>query len=60
MLAEEATPSRELIEASLEDAAYTFTAVSARNISTIPDTVLEGRGCVEWDFAALPTKEAIQ
>jgi (2Fe-2S) ferredoxin len=42
-LAEEATPSRELIKASLEDAAYTFTAVSARDVSAILDTVLEGR-----------------
>lgn len=41
-LAEEATPSRELIKASLEDAAYTFTAVSARDASAILDTVLEG------------------
>lgn len=42
-LAEEATPSRELIKASLDDAVYTFTAVSARDVSTILDTVLEGR-----------------
>jgi hypothetical protein len=42
-LAEEATPSRELIKASLDDAAYTFTTVSARDVSTILDTVLEGR-----------------
>jgi (2Fe-2S) ferredoxin len=42
-LAEEATPSRELIKASLEDAAYTFTAVSAGEVSAILDTVLEGR-----------------
>jgi hypothetical protein len=41
-LAEEATPSRELIKESLDDAAYTFTAVSARDVSTILDTVLEG------------------
>jgi (2Fe-2S) ferredoxin len=44
-LAEEATPSRELIEASLDDAAYTFTAVSARDVAEILDTVLEGRTC---------------
>ena len=44
-LAEEATPSRELIKASLDDAAYTFTAVSARDVSEILDTVLEGRTC---------------
>jgi (2Fe-2S) ferredoxin len=44
-LAEEATPGRELIKASLDDAAYTFTAVSARDISEIRDTVLEGRTC---------------
>jgi (2Fe-2S) ferredoxin len=42
-LAEEATPSRELIKASLDDAAYTFTMVSARDVSTILDTVLEAR-----------------
>jgi hypothetical protein len=41
-LAEEATPSRELVKASLDDATYTFTAVSARDVSTILDTVLEG------------------
>jgi hypothetical protein len=41
-LAEEATPSRELIKASLDDAVYTFTAVSTRDVSTILDTVLEG------------------
>jgi (2Fe-2S) ferredoxin len=41
-LAEEATPSRELIKESLDDAAYRFTAVSARDVSTILDTVLEG------------------
>jgi hypothetical protein len=40
-LAEEATPGRELFEASLDDAAYTFTAVSARGVSMILDTVLE-------------------
>jgi (2Fe-2S) ferredoxin len=44
-LAEEATPHRELIKASLDDAVHTFTAVSARGVSTILDTVLEGRGC---------------
>jgi (2Fe-2S) ferredoxin len=44
-LAEEATPSRELIKASLDDAAYTFTAVSARDVSEILDTVLEERTC---------------
>ena len=42
-LAEEATPSRELIKASLDDAAYTFIAVSAREVSTILDAVLEGQ-----------------
>jgi hypothetical protein len=42
-LAEEAIPNRELIKASLEDAGYTFTAVSARDVSAILDTVLEGR-----------------
>jgi hypothetical protein len=42
-LAEEATPSRALIKASLENAAYTFTAVSARDVSAILDAVLEGR-----------------
>ena len=41
-LAEEATPSRELIKATLDNAAHTFTAVSVRDISTILDTVLEG------------------
>jgi len=46
-LAEEATPSRELIKESLDDAAYTFTAVSARGVSTILDTVLEGIDCGE-------------
>jgi (2Fe-2S) ferredoxin len=40
-LAEEVTPSRELIKATLNDAAYTFNAVSARDASTILDTVLE-------------------
>jgi hypothetical protein len=39
-LAEEANPSRELVKASLDDAAYTFTAVSALDVSTILDTVL--------------------
>jgi hypothetical protein len=43
--AEEATPSRELIKASLDDAAYTFTAVSARDVPTILDTVLERIDC---------------
>jgi len=43
-LVEEATPSRELIKESLDDAAHTFTAVSVRDVSTILDTVLEGRG----------------
>jgi hypothetical protein len=42
-LAEEATPSRELLKASLEDAAYTFTAVSARDVSAILDAVLGGQ-----------------
>ena len=42
-LAEEATPSRELIKVSLEDAAYKFTAVSARDVSAILDTVLGGK-----------------
>ena len=42
-LAEEANPSKELIKASLDDAAYTFTMVSARDVSTILDTVLEAR-----------------
>jgi hypothetical protein len=42
-LAEEATPGRELIKASLEDAAYTFTAVSARDVAAILDTVLKAR-----------------
>jgi hypothetical protein len=42
-LAEEATPSRELIKASLEDAAYTFTAVPTREVSAILDTVLKWR-----------------
>jgi (2Fe-2S) ferredoxin len=41
-LAEEANPSKELIKASLGDAAHTFTAVSARDISAIIETVLEG------------------
>jgi (2Fe-2S) ferredoxin len=40
-LAEEATPSRDLVKASLNDAAYTFVAVSARDASTILDAVLE-------------------
>jgi (2Fe-2S) ferredoxin len=40
-LAEEAAPSRETIKESVDDAAYTFTAVSARDVSTILDTVLE-------------------
>jgi hypothetical protein len=44
-LAEEATPSRELIKASLDDAAYTFRAVSARDVSEILDTVSEWRTC---------------
>jgi (2Fe-2S) ferredoxin len=44
-LAEEATPSRELIKASLDAAAYTFTAVSARDVPTILDTVLERIDC---------------
>jgi hypothetical protein len=43
-LAEEATPSKDLIKASLNVAAHTFTAVSAADVSTILDTVLEGRG----------------
>jgi (2Fe-2S) ferredoxin len=43
-LAEEEAPSRELIKASLDDAAHTFTGVSARDVSTILDAVLEGRG----------------
>lgn len=42
-LAEDANPSRELIKESLDDAAYTFTGVLARDVSTILDTVLEGR-----------------
>ena len=42
-LAEEPVPSKDLIKESLSDAAYTFTAVSARDVSTILDTVLEGR-----------------
>jgi hypothetical protein len=40
-LAEEETPSRELIKASLDEAANTFTEVSARDVSRILDTVLE-------------------
>jgi hypothetical protein len=38
-LAEEANPSKELIKASLNDAAYTLIAVSAHDVSTILDTV---------------------
>ena len=40
-LAEAASPSRELVKASLDDAAYTFTKVSLCDVSTILDTVLE-------------------
>jgi (2Fe-2S) ferredoxin len=40
-LAEEANPSKELIKASLEDAAHTFTAVATCDVSTILETVLE-------------------
>jgi hypothetical protein len=43
-LAEEAVPSKDLIKASLNEAAHTFTAVSAHDVSTILDTVLEGSG----------------
>ena len=43
-LAEEAAPSKELLKASLDNAAHTFTAVSAGDVATILDTVLEGRG----------------
>jgi hypothetical protein len=53
-LAKEATPSRELIKASLNDAAYTFVAVSARDASTILDTVserIDGGG--GWDAPEL-------
>jgi hypothetical protein len=53
-LATEATPSRELIKASLNDAAYTFVAVSARDASTILDTVserIDGGG--GWDAPEL-------
>jgi (2Fe-2S) ferredoxin len=63
-LAEEATPSRELIKASLEDASYTFTAVSARDISAILDTVLEGRVCYASsdliENSSLPRKKKIK
>jgi (2Fe-2S) ferredoxin len=38
-LAEDANPSREVFKASLNEAAHTFTAVSARDVSTILDTV---------------------
>src|ERR1700723_4425176 len=48
-LAEEATPSRELVKASLDAAAYTFTAVSARDVPTILDTVLEFFDCSQFD-----------
>jgi hypothetical protein len=41
-LAEEPAPNKELIKESLSDAAYTFTAVSAWDVSTILDTVIEG------------------
>jgi (2Fe-2S) ferredoxin len=41
-LAEEANPSKELIKESLRDTAHVFTAVSARAVSTILDTILEG------------------
>jgi len=42
-LAEEEIPSRDLIKASLDDPAHTFTAACARDVSTILDTVLERR-----------------
>jgi len=41
-LAEQPAPSKDLIKESLDDAAHVFTAVSARDVSMILDTVLEG------------------
>jgi hypothetical protein len=51
-LADEANPSRELVKASLNDAAYTFIAVSARDVSTILDTVSSSieNGGGAWDL----------
>lgn len=43
-LAKDETLSRKLIKASLDNAAFTLAAVSARDVSWVLDTVLEGLG----------------